>query len=974
MPKSLFKLSWPRGGLVEDSPYSEQPPNATTDCLNVRNYDAIARRNRGGRRTGLSRFIDAQVNGTQPIQALAQTVEAVAINQSASVGAKFSDPSFAIAEAASFSKIAINSDGLVVRVGGNNAILTDGNVGVMLASIDPVTGWSNAVIDELTGTEIETALSDTSVDTVRALALSPDGTKVVIGADEYLLTYSISASGFTLIDTVTAFSNGDDVRSLDWSPSGQTIVAGNASTDVFAVPVDAAGNFGTAYSAPASGPSNTIIENIFFAADGTAVLAAVTNGFSTGGLDAWAFTEGSGWGSKFSAPSTGVTGWVHGAAKHPTSDAVVVLSSRGPEVAAWAFNTTTGWGAQIDTTANPLTSAAQQCVFSPSGNFVALISNDTSPSGGQDNLVVFPWSSGFGTALTLPATTPDGGYGVTWGSVTATDDIIIVTHNQTSQNGVAAYKFNVATTNPSARLTRVIAVSNGSVYRTDSPPTLYSLVNNGASAVSSTEIVRTTQAFQRLFFADGTASYKYYTLASNTVSDWRTDLTAGDLPYASDQTPVNITGVSTGSNTFTVAENLSTVLQVGDIIIVSGSTGNDGNYEVQSISGTGPTTIGTIAADPVTDATADGTLVKATEGARIITTYRGRVVLSGLRGEPQNWFMSASGDPFDFDFSPATTTSTQAVAGNNSDAGQLGDVITALAPYLDDIMIMGGANTLWVMRGDPAAGGAIDNISRNIGIAGPEAWTFDTGGNFYFFGRNGLYRMDAAASGQPLLISRNKIDNLLTNIDVANNSIRLAYDPVWQGVHIFVSPASQPTTAPTHYFWDERNDSFWPDQYPVAVGPTAVAPFLADNPEDTTILLGGFDGYVREFDDAATDDDGTAIESFVRFSPIVPGDVFATGRLDDIHIVLDNDSGDVEFSLYTGFSVEQAEDNANAGDVRYRRTLTGGRNQPFRQRVAQNAFIVELRQSDTGATKTRWAYEAGGGIQTPIDRIRGRRV
>ena len=70
---------------------------------------------------------------------------------------------------------------------------------------------------------------------------------------------------------------------------------------------------------------------------------------------------------------------------------------------------------------------------------------------------------------------------------------------------------------------------------------------------------------------------------------------------------VNVTGVSQGSKTFTVAEDLSAVAVWGQKITISGSTGNDGVYDCVSSSGSGPTVITVHQAIP--NATADGALL-----------------------------------------------------------------------------------------------------------------------------------------------------------------------------------------------------------------------------------------------------------------------------------------------------------------------------------------------------------------------------
>lgn len=69
-----------------------------------------------------------------------------------------------------------------------------------------------------------------------------------------------------------------------------------------------------------------------------------------------------------------------------------------------------------------------------------------------------------------------------------------------------------------------------------------------------------------------------------------------------------ITGVSQGSKTFTVAGALAGLV-AGDIIVISGSTGNDGVYHVVSTSGAGPTIVTVMEAVP--NATVDGYLCPA---------------------------------------------------------------------------------------------------------------------------------------------------------------------------------------------------------------------------------------------------------------------------------------------------------------------------------------------------------------------------
>jgi len=71
----LLPLDFPDGGLDRSGPHHRQPPGTCADAQNVRALTPAGRR-RGGSRPGLSRYLDARVNGANPVQDL-NTVTAV---------------------------------------------------------------------------------------------------------------------------------------------------------------------------------------------------------------------------------------------------------------------------------------------------------------------------------------------------------------------------------------------------------------------------------------------------------------------------------------------------------------------------------------------------------------------------------------------------------------------------------------------------------------------------------------------------------------------------------------------------------------------------------------------------------------------------------------------------------------------------------------------------------------------------------
>ncbi len=351
-----------------------------------------------------------------------------------------------------------------------------------------------------------------------------------------------------------------------------------------------------------------------------------------------------------------------------------------------------------------------------------------------------------------------------------------------------------------------------------------------------------------------------------------------------------------------------------------------------------------------------GTLPVDTAGnkPRLIATWNGRTVLSGLPYDPQNWFMSASGDPTNFDYNPSPTVETQAVAGNNSPAGHVGDVITALIPYNDDVLIFGGDHTIWQMTGDPMAGGRIDRISDITGIAWGNAWCKTPNGGIYFFGSRGsVYYLNfsavAAAEGQQLNRVSQAIDQELSQLNMGAVVVRMAYEDRWQGLNVFISALDG--SASTHYYYDEQTQSWWSDQYANnAHNPFCVLVFDGDAPDDRNVLLGDQDGWVRQFSDSALDDDGTIISSSVLVGP----NGFKGGweyMLNDLQADIDLTGGSVNWGIKPGFSAQ----TALQAPLLFSGTFGVGRNHSQAVRAAGIACYVQFTRA---VSELPWAIES----------------
>ena len=298
----------------------------------------------------------------------------------------------------------------------------------------------------------------------------------------------------------------------------------------------------------------------------------------------------------------------------------------------------------------------------------------------------------------------------------------------------------------------------------------------------------------------------------------------------------------------------------------------------------------------------EGTLPEDDDGNRatLIETWAGRIVLAGLPGDGRNWFMSAIDDPLNWDYSPAVVTVGMAVAGNSSDAGQVSDdVVTALIPYTDDVLLICGDHSIYRMSGNPADGGRLDLVSDIVGVAVGRAWCKSPDGTVWFFGsRGGVYRMDAN-QGIPQRITANSIDERLADVHLSDNQISMKWDDRHLGVRLFVSPNDG--SSATHFFYDLRNQAWWLVKFAdSSFNPHTVHLLDGDAPEDRALLIGCQDGYVRQFDVDSTNDDGCGIESEVWFGP------FFNVIVQEMRAIFSLLSGSVRWELFDGSSAEEA--------------------------------------------------------------------
>ena len=339
-------------------------------------------------------------------------------------------------------------------------------------------------------------------------------------------------------------------------------------------------------------------------------------------------------------------------------------------------------------------------------------------------------------------------------------------------------------------------------------------------------------------------------------------------------------------------------------------------------------------------------------GATIGALSFGRVFLNDVF-HPNQWSASRNGDPLDWLMSQADVGTP--VSSQTSKAGVVGDPITCFSPYKDRFMITGTLNQLWVMRGDPAAGGTLTNMSLATGIFDGTSFTWDDKNNYYFLGTDGVYAISSAAvveAKAPENITKENIPKLLKSLGINRRTdrIAMAFDKQRYGISMTVS--SKDGSWHSSWWIDIRAGGIYPEAFASDHIPAAATYFDARTSASRGLLVGGQDGYVRKFDETKKSDDGdTAIESYVAIGPVAIGknprdQVVAK----EISIETSVASDDVTARVYIGKTAEEVLNTINvAGSPKIKRVLSGkGLRTSIRNRAKGGAIAVMLYNANVG--------------------------
>lgn len=350
----------------------------------------------------------------------------------------------------------------------------------------------------------------------------------------------------------------------------------------------------------------------------------------------------------------------------------------------------------------------------------------------------------------------------------------------------------------------------------------------------------------------------------------------------------------------------------------------------------------------------------------LITTYRDALLLAGKRGEGGEWHLSKRGashaDLIGSTAWTADTSVTSYVLGSTSEAGRIGEPITALMRHSDDYMLFGCHSSIWILRGDPNIGGTIDVLDPRHGVITASAHCRGPGSSSFFLALDGLYAIPYGGQQEPIPLSK-KLPQELRYINLGQNRVFLAYDVVHEGIIIAVTRIDGGQG--TYFFYDMDTQGFFPMRFPTHCEPTFLHYYSADAPGQRAILFGGRDGYIRQFDDfgRSQSDDGVDWTSRMVLGPILLAPSgYADGMLREVIPQTAVGSGDVTMFVQVGNNAETAREAVERNGF----TARAGLQLTWTPQLRGNACYIGFEK--TGGTS--WAMEKTTIVREPLGKLR----
>jgi len=336
-------------------------------------------------------------------------------------------------------------------------------------------------------------------------------------------------------------------------------------------------------------------------------------------------------------------------------------------------------------------------------------------------------------------------------------------------------------------------------------------------------------------------------------------------------------------------------------------------------------------------------------GSNIGCVCFGRVFLNSMLS-PHLWYCSRVYSPLDWD--SGQTDVAAATFSQNAKAGEVGDAIVAMISYKDHYLVWGCANEMWLLQSDPLMGGINRCISRATGIFGPNSYCWDDKNNLYFMGTDGIYVLSADSiinAAPPQNITKQHIPKLINSLGLNRRTDRvvMGYDKKRYGIKVSVT--QQDGQWATNWWLDLRTGGLFPEKFASSQDAASLFYFDSYDADKRGLLIGGYDGYIRKEDEATKTDDGdNAIEAHVAIGPFTAPEPREQVGINEISLVLGEESNGVTVEYYRGTSADEVVSNVLNEETAFStKTLAGDSLQnSIIDRVSGRAVAVKIKNEN----------------------------
>jgi len=345
-------------------------------------------------------------------------------------------------------------------------------------------------------------------------------------------------------------------------------------------------------------------------------------------------------------------------------------------------------------------------------------------------------------------------------------------------------------------------------------------------------------------------------------------------------------------------------------------------------------------------------------GANIGARAFGRIFLNNVF-HPNQWYASRIGNPLDWLVSQSDVGT--AVSSQTSEAGVVGDEITAFVPIRDDYMVVGTVNGVHVMQGDPVQVAQMTQLRSATGIFNNTAHCFDDKGNLFFLGNDGIYVLTPNAiinAAPPENLTKDHLPKLISDIGANRRTDRvsMAYDKDRFGLIVQVVQADGAWQA---CFWVDLRTETWgifPEDYGTSYVGASAMYFNSRRADQRRLIIGGQDGYLRTWDDDQKDDDdtdSTTISSHVVVGPYTPkDDPRSQMKLTELSLKLGTATDGVTVEVYKEKTAQKVLDNIAASTgLSISKTFSyAGLTPSITQAIQGAAIAINIKNVTNGET------------------------